>query len=285
MTDPRPDADSPFTLIIPASNESAWIGPCLDALLAQTAEAGPMVVFLSANACRDDTVAQAHRRSAAFAARGSRLVVIDSDIPGKPAALNRADALAPPGPRAYLDADVTCAPGLIAALRHALAPRDARYATGRLTLAPARSAITHRYGRLWMALPFHAPGAAPGAGLFAVNPAGRARWQAFPDLISDDSFVRLHFTPAERIEVTERYLWPLPEGFANLARVRRRQDAGLAELRQHHPDLFRAGEETAASPGLLLRLLARQPLDLATYLAVRLAARLRPATGGFTRGR
>lgn len=285
MTDTPPDADVPFTLVIPASNEAAWIGPCLDALLAQSVEAGPMVVILSANACRDDTVAQATRRSAAFAARGSRLVVIDSDVPGKPAALNRADALAPQGPRAYLDADVTCAPGLIASLRRALATDGSRYATGRLTLAPARSTVTRRYGRLWMELPFHAPGAAPGAGLFAVNPAGRARWQAFPDLISDDSFVRLHFTPSERIEVDERYLWPLPEGFANLARVRRRQDAGLAELRQHHPDLFRKETATAASPGLLLRLLARQPLDLAVYLAIRVAARLRPATGGFTRGR
>lgn len=285
MTEPSPDAEIPFTLIIPASNESAWIGACLDALLAQTAEAGPMVVILSANACRDDTVAQATQRNAAFAARGCRLVVIDSDIPGKPAALNRADALAPPGPRAYLDADVTCAPGLIAALRRALSSDAPRYATGRLMLSPANSWVTRRYGRLWMALPFHRPGAAPGAGLFAVNPAGRARWQAFPDLISDDSFVRLHFTPAERTEVADHYLWPLPEGFANLARVRRRQDAGLSELRQNHPDLFRSEDATTAPPGLLLRLLARQPLDLAIYLAIRIAARLRPATGGFTRGR
>ncbi|PLL10754.1 glycosyl transferase [Tabrizicola sp. TH137] len=284
MTDSPTDADTPFTIIIPASNESAWIGPCLDALLDQSPQAGQMVVILSANACRDDTVAQARLRSAAFAARGSRLIVIDSETPGKPAALNRADALAPHGPRAYLDADVTCAPGLIAALRAVLAQPEPRYATGRLTLAPAQSAVTRRYGRLWMALPFHKQGA-PGAGLFAVNPAGRARWKAFPDLISDDSFVRLHFTPAERIEVPFPYLWPLPEGFANLARVRRRQDAGLAELHRDHPALFRKGEETAAAPGLLLRLLARQPLDLATYMAVRLAARLRPASGDFTRGR
>lgn len=284
MTNSQTDADAPFTIIIPASNESAWIGPCLDALLAQTPEAGPMAVILSANACKDDTVPQAQSLASAFAARGSRLTVIDSEIPGKPAALNRADALAPPGPRAYLDADVTCAPGMIAALRAALATPAPRYATGRLTLAPARSAVTRRYGRLWMDLPFHRQGA-PGAGLFAVNPAGRARWKAFPDLISDDSFVRLHFTPAERVEVPEPYLWPLPEGFANLARVRRRQDAGMAELRHFHPQLFRPGEATAAPPAALLRLLAKRPFDLATYLAVRLAARLRPATGGFTRGR
>lgn len=285
MTDPQTDAEIPFTLIIPASNEAAYIGPCLDALLGQTETAGRMIVIVSANACHDDTLAQADRRSDAFIARGSRLILIDSDIAGKPAALNRADALAPDGPRAYLDADVICAPGLVAALRHALATPQSRYATGRLTLPPAQSAITRRYGRLWTALPFLAPGTAPGAGLFAVNPAGRARWLAFPDLISDDSFVRLHFTPAERIEVAEPYLWPLPEGFANLVRVRRRQDAGLAELRIHHPHLFTRAQGTTARPGLILRLGLRQPLDLAAYLAIRFAARLRPADGGFTRGR
>ncbi|WGV15938.1 glycosyltransferase family 2 protein [Fuscovulum ytuae] len=285
MTDPFSDTEEPFTIIIPANNEAAWITACLDALLDQTPDAGTMLVIVSANACRDDTVALAQSRSDAFTARGSRLAVIDNEIPGKPAALNRADALAPQGPRAYLDADVACAPTMIAALRHALTPGEARFATGRLTVAPARSTITRRYGRLWKSLPFNAPGAAPGAGLFAVNAAGRARWHTFPDLISDDSFVRLHFTPDERIEVAEPYLWPLPEGFANLVRVRRRQDAGLAELRQRKPELFRPEQETAAAPGLIFKLLLRQPLDLAVYMAVRIAAHLRPATGGFTRGR
>lgn len=284
MTHSRAEADAPFTIIIPASNEAGWIGPCLDALLAQTPDAGAMRVIVSANACRDDTVDLAHGRSAAFAARGSTLTVIDSAMPGKPAALNRAEAIALPGPRAYLDADVTCSPGLIAALRAALDSDAPRYATGRLSLAPATSGLTRRYGRLWMALPFHAQGA-PGAGLFAVNPAGRQRWQAFPDLISDDSFVRLHFTPDERIEVPAPYLWPLPEGARNLIRVRRRQDAGLAELRRHRPDLFARAPRTAATPRQLLALLASQPLDLAAYVFVRAAARLLPAGKEFTRGR
>lgn len=285
MPDPRPDAETTLTVIIPASNEAGWIGPCLDALLAQTPEAGPMTVIVSANACHDATVAEAGSRAAAFAARGDHLTVIDSVLPGKPGALNRADALAPAGPRLYLDADVRCSPGLIAAIRRTLAVDAPRYATGRLTLVPPASAITRRYGRLWLALPFNAKGAAPGAGCFAVNPAGRSRWTTFPDIISDDSYVRLHFAPAERTEVAEPYHWPLPEGFRNLIRVRRRQDAGLAELRRLHPDLFRPDNATAASPALLLRLLLRQPLDLLTYIGVRSAARLLPPGKGFTRGR
>jgi hypothetical protein len=284
MTLSRAEADAPFTIVIPASNEAGWIGPCLDALLAQSPEAGDMRVIVSANGCQDGTADVANSRSAAFAARGCTLTVIDSAMPGKPPALNRADAIALPGPRAYLDADVTCSPGLIAALRRALYSDAPRFATGRLTLSPTTSVLTRRYGRLWMALPFHTLGA-PGAGLFAVNPAGRQRWQTFPDLISDDSFVRLHFTPEERIEVPDPYLWPLPEGARNLIRVRRRQDAGLAELRRHRPDLFARAPRTSATPRQILALLATQPLDLGAYLLVRAVARLLPAGKDFTRGR
>lgn len=281
-------ADSPasadISILIPASNEAAWIGPCLDALLAQTKGAGSMLVIVSTNACHDDTAAQALTRSQAFAARGSRLTVIDSTLPGKPGALNRAEAMADPGPRAYLDADVICSPDLIAQVRRALATPDARYATGRLAIAPAQSLMTRRYAALWQRLPFLRAGAT-GAGFFAVNAAGRARWKAFPEIISDDTFVRLHFAPSERVEVTASYIWPLPEGFANLARVRRRQDDGVAELRRLMPDLFANEGKSSLTAAQLLAFAIRRPLDLAVYLAVRLAARLRPATKDWSRGR
>lgn len=281
-------ADSPasadISIFIPASNESAWIGPCLDALLAQTTGAGFMLVIVSTNGCHDDTATQALTRSQAFAARSSRLTVIDSTLPGKPGALNRAEAMADPGPRAYLDADVICSPDLIAQVRRALAAPDARYATGRLAIAPAQSVLTRRYAALWQRLPFSHAGAT-GAGFFAVNAAGRARWKAFPDVISDDTFVRLHFAPAERAEVAASYIWPLPEGFANLVRVRRRQDDGVAELRRLMPDLFANEGKSSLTPSQLLAFVARRPLDLAVYLAVRLAARLRPAAKEWSRGR
>jgi len=284
MTEASSPADAPFTIVIPASNESRWIEPCLDALLAQTPGAGQMAVIVSANACRDDTAARALSRSEAFAARGSSLSVIDSQLPGKPGALNRAEALAPPGPRAFLDADVTCTPGLIESLRATLRAPRPLFATGRLVVSSPRSSVTRRYARLWQRLPFLTEGAT-GAGLFAVNPAGRARWKAFPDVISDDTFARLHFAPDERIEVPDTYLWPLPEGFRNLARVRRRQDDGIAELRRIAPHLFVNDATPRLTAARLATLATTRPLDLATYLAVRLAARIGPRSGGWTRGR
>lgn len=275
----------PLAVIIPANNEAAYIGPCLAALLAQDAVAGPLVVVVAANACTDATVAIAQGFQARMVARGWQLICDDSTVPGKIGALNRGDALVGDGvPRVYLDADVICDPGLIGQLRLVLDRPQATYATGTLAVARARSAVTRAYADLWTRLPF-VQGGAVGAGLFAVNGAGRARWGVFPDIISDDTFVRLHFAPSERHEVAARYHWPMVEGWRNLVRVRRRQDAGVAQVYALYPDL-RANEDKApVGRGAVLRLALVAPLGFMVYAAVRLAVRLRRAEAGWSRGR
>ena len=146
-----------------------------------------------------------------FAAKGWRLEVLDIAEGGKPNALNLADAQAVGDMRVYLDADVVMSPPLLEQLAQVLTRDDPAYASGKMVVAPAESWITRAYGRIWTRLPFMAEGV-PGAGLFAVNAAGRARWGEFPPIISDDTFVRLQFTPGERIGVEAPYSWPLPEG-------------------------------------------------------------------------
>jgi len=273
-----------LSVIIAARNEAAWLPGCLDSLLAQDAAAGPVQVVVSANACTDDTVAVARARQAAFAARGWRLDIVEREAGGKPGALNAGDAIATGAWRLYLDADIVCEPVLLGQLRTALAIDAPRYATGRLRLAPARSWVSRCYGRFWMRLPFVQQGA-PGAGLFAVNTAGRARWGAFPELISDDGFVRLHFAPHERVEVAAGYRWPVVEGFPALVRVRRRQDRGMAELVERYPDLAPNGAGTRPGPGTVLRLAARDPVGFAVYTFVALAVRRGPAAADWSRGR
>lgn len=275
----------PFAVVIAANDEADWIGPCLDALLAQDA-APPLRVIVAANACTDGTERLAAARAAAFAARSDTLEVLSIPEPGKINALNHADAVLGDhgGPRAYLDADVILEPAVIAQLSGVLAPSAPLYATGTLEVARARSWVTRRYAALWTRLPF-VEGGAVGAGLFAVNAAGRARWGAFPDIISDDTFARLHFAPHERAEVPARYRWPMVEGFANLVRVRRRQDKGVAEIAEGWPELMRNEGKAPVSGGRLARLAATRPAGLAVYLAVAGAVRMRPATTEWTRGR
>jgi len=182
---------------------------------------------------------------------------------------------------AFLDADVLCDPDLIGQLAEALDTDAPRYASGTFTLKPAKTWSSRQYGRFWMELPFMKSGAV-GAGLFAVNRAGRARWGDFPDIISDDTFVRLMFSPDERIEVSARYHWPLVEGFARLVRVRRRQNAGVQELEALYPDIMKNENK----PKVPIRQLARRmPIAFAVYAAVQLAVRLMGPDRRWTRGR
>ena len=159
-----------------------------------------------------------------------------------------------------------------------------RYAGGRLVVAPAQSAVSRAYARFWQKLPFVARGVT-GAGLFAVNAAGRARWGEFPQIISDDTFARLQFTEAERFLVDEPYEWPLVEGFSPLVRVRRRQDQGVAQIAQMFPELPARQGHVRPGRAELMRLAAADPLGFATYAAVALAVRTGRNNQEWARGR
>ncbi len=273
---------SMICILIPANNEEGYIGPCLEGLLAQVTTYNAEVI-VSANACTDATVDIAHSYKDRFSEKGWRLEVIDSQVGGKPGALNRADAAATGKMRVYLDADVIMSPMLLDGLVQVLDTSEPVYASGRLFVSPAKSWITRAYGRIWGRLPFMTDGV-PGAGLFAVNAQGRARWAEFPEIISDDTFVRLQFDPDERVLVPISYSWPLVEGFSALVRVRRRQNAGVDELEQLYPGILKREGKAALTPGYLAKLTLSDPVGMAIYLTVSLVVRAKRGTG-WSRGR
>ncbi len=254
------------------------------ALFASDPVPGGAEAVVVANGCTDDTADRARDMRALAEARGWRLTVIERATGGKPAALNAGDEAATGELRAYLDADVQVAPTLMAQLVLALAEPAPLYATGSPVIPRAASRVTRAYARFWQRLPF-AAGEAPGMGLFAVNAAGRARWGVFPAIISDDTFVRLQFTPAERVQVPATYLWPMIEGFAALVRVRRRQDAGVAEIARLYPALVDREGKTRLGPWGLILLALREPVGFAVYAAVSLAVRRSRGQTGWVRGR
>lgn len=273
-----------ISVVIPAHNEADYISLCLDALLGQDSAAGSVEAIVVANGCRDDTVRIANLHTAAFDKRHWRLKVIDIPQGSKPDALNEGDAAAKGALRMYLDADIVCDPALLGLLRAALLRPEPIYATGRLELAPCHSRITKLYGAFWKTLPFMRDGAV-GAGCYAVNSAGRDRWGRFPRIIADDSFARLRFAPAERIEVHAPYHWPLAEGLAALIQVRRRQDAGMQELFEMFPELAENEGKTPLTRDYLLDALRQQPLCGLIYLAVSIAVRSRRAGTEWARAR
>lgn len=266
------DATS-LAVILPAHEEMDWIGSCLDAVLAST---GPLPearrIIVVANACTDRTAEIARARMPAAAGSGWRLEVMETAHPGKLPALNLAETATTARIRVYLDADVIVSEPLIAALCSVLDEDEPRYATGMAVIPEPRIWISRAYGRFWQTLPFVTQDA-PGFGLFAVNAAGRSRWGAFPDIISDDTFVRLHFAPAERIRLAQTYCWPLVEGFARLVRVRRRQDRGVAEIAEHFPALMKNAAPPPPGMAFIAGRALRDPIGFCVYAAVVLTVR------------
>lgn len=261
------------TVLIPAHDEAGYIGACLAAVTASCTGAHDLQVIVIANGCSDDTAAIARRAG---------VEVIETAQGGKLPALELGDGAARHGTRIYLDADVVVSPDLLHQLIEALSGPAPRYASGRPVVARAQSALTRAYARFWQGQPFLTQGV-PGFGIFAVNAAGRARWGAWPDIISDDTFVRLQFSPSERVRVPASYTWPMVEGAARLVRVRRRQDRGVAEIRQRFPLLMQ--NEDPRSPSRLFARALRDPSGFAVYAAISLAVRILPGAGGWERGR
>lgn len=258
-----------ISVLIPAHNEAAYIRPCLEALFASDPLPGSAEVLVLANGCSDGTAEIA--RSVTLPQGWSREV---ADLPqgGKLAALNAGDTRAKGAVLIYLDADVTVTPPLLAQLAGALTPERPLYASGSPRVAPARSRLTRAYGQFWSRLPFVTDGA-PGFGLFAMTRTGRERWQDWPDIISDDTFARLSFAPAERIRVPARYDWPMVEGFANLVRVRRRQNVGVEEIAKRFPHLLENDDKRSLGASGLIRLFLRDPLGFAAYALVSLTVK------------
>lgn len=260
-----------LSIIIPAYNEADYIGSTLEALLAQKLAPGlKLEIIVAANGCTDDTVAIATGFTERVQARGWHLEVLDISQGSKPNALNQADAIATGETRIYLDADITCSAELLEQLAAALDRPEPAYASGQLVVAPAKSWVTRRFADLWSRLPFMTEDV-PGAGLFAVNGAGRKRWDLFPQIISDDGYVRLQFGPEERIKVEASYLWPMVEGFQALVRVRRRQDAGMLEVAEKYPALL---ANDPKSPVDHPRLFLTAPLSYLVYVSVILSVRM-----------
>src|SRR3954454_12193945 len=107
-----------ISVVIPAHNESAVIARTLRALTGQGGGlASALDIVVVANGCSDDT-AQIAR------AFGAGVRVIETDIAGKPHALNLGDQASSAFPRIYADADVTIAPGALEALAARLTRGD-----------------------------------------------------------------------------------------------------------------------------------------------------------------
>jgi hypothetical protein len=257
------------SVVVPAHDEAAVIGRCLEALLSD-AEPGELEVVVVCNGCRDATA----ERARAF---GARVRVLETPRASKSEALNAGDAAASAFPRIYLDADVELATASARALAAALAGPEARVAAPRpeVRLEGASWPVRAFYA-VWTRTPYYREGGI-GAGAYALSAAGRRRFERFPDLISDDGFVRALFAREERCQVAAPSVVRPPRRLRGLVRAKTRSRLGVYELARRFPELARRDrtEKSYAAAALgLAREAALWPC-LPVYLAVNGLARLR----------
>lgn len=224
-----------LTIIIPAYNEASVISECLDSLLAQTYQ-GSLEIIVAANGCSDETAALARTYEDGFMSKGYALLVIEITRGNKNNAINHSDSIASFGNRLYLDADVVCDEDLITQIVDELATTKPIYVSGTLNIQEGPSFSSRCYGTIWKATPYIRD-TIPGCGCYAVNAVGRALWNQFPKIHSDDKFVRLLFSCSQRRQVKAKYYWPLPQGFLTLIKIRTRWTRGNRQLASLHPEL------------------------------------------------
>ncbi|WP_462188458.1 glycosyltransferase family 2 protein [Frankia sp. CcWB2] len=259
------------SVVIPAYNEAAVIGRCLDRL-ADGAAPEDLEIVVVANGCSDETARRARDR-------GVRCV--ETAKAGKAAALNLGDAEVTAFPRFYVDADLEVSGADLLRVADVLRTGPALAASPRLTIHLAgTSRVVRDYYRIWLRLPYVRNGRI--GGVIGVSEQGRACFDRFPDAIADDFFLYHRFAPDERCTVDGTCFVVHPARTArDLVRQKSRVFAGNAQLRAL--GLAPAGGPTKGGRGLAggsvdwLRVVRAEPRLLGAapaYLAVSTVAKV-----------
>jgi glycosyltransferase involved in cell wall biosynthesis len=265
-----------ISIVVPAHNESSVIARTLRPWVTGPASDEISVVVVC-NGCTDDTASVAR-------SFGPTVHVVESDLASKTHALNLGDQVSGVFPRIYADADIVITVDAIRALARRLDQGDV------LAVAPTPeinltgcSWLVRKYYGIRSRLPSSREGIG-GSGVYALSEAGRRRFGQFPDVIADDTYVRLHFRRDERETLPDvrSTVFP-PRTVRQLIAVRARVHRGTFELGQRFPEL-RANK--GESNNRMLIALFKEPHlwpGLLIYSCVNLVARYR-ATVGSRRG-
>jgi glycosyltransferase involved in cell wall biosynthesis len=219
-----------LSVVVAAHNEEDVISRCLEALLS-TARPAELEIAVVCNGCTDRTADIAR-------AYGPGVRVIETPIASKTAALNLGDEAVSAFPRFYVDADVTLPLSSLRRIASRLAEHDALAAAPAMQVDLRGSSLAVRgYYRIWTRLPYVREGMI-GVGVYALSEGGRRRFEAFPDVIADDGYVRMLFGPGERLRVDDAPVRVYaPRRLSDLERIKTRSRLGRYELRQRFPDL------------------------------------------------
>ena len=257
-----------YSVIIPAHNEEAVIGRCLQSLT-QGDAANLLEIVVVCNGCND--------RTAEIAQAFSNVRVISTPTASKIAALNLGDAETNYFPVAYVDADiVVTSADLVKAFK---VLDEGKF----LIVAPelhvdlsGASSIVKAFYSVWMDLPYFKTGKMVGSGIYMLSEVGRKRFGEFPQIISDDGYVRSLFSDDERSSVkgTKFFIFS-PKTVASLIKIKTRVRLGNMESAAKHKNTpSQVGGENSFKDMVAIAL--KQPwriFQLAAYVYVQLATK------------
>lgn len=231
----------PAAVVIPAHNEERQIARCLAALTEGTPP-GELEILVVCNGCTDRTAEIAR-------SFGPSVRVLETPIASKSLALQLGDQAAKGFPRFYVDADVLLSFESVQRVAEALREGRALAAAPRLRVdLTGRSWLVRAYYEIWLALPYHTESMI-GSGVYCLSKEGRTRFHEFPDLISDDGFVRLQFAPGERITVqSAEFVIKPPETLRGIISVKTRSQKGAIQLRRAFPQLLANDPRSYSAP-------------------------------------
>jgi glycosyltransferase involved in cell wall biosynthesis len=266
-----------ISVVIPAHNEETVIGRCLAGLL-DGAREGELEVIVVCNGCSDGTADAARAVGAAVGGVASAaLSILETPVASKVHALNLGDEHASGFPRFYIDADVVLPLGSLRKLAQVLSNGAFLAVAPRFRMnSGAASWFVRAFYSVNDLMPSSREGIG-GSGVYGLSQQGRARFDRFPELTADDGFVRLQFSPSQRVTVEDCFSRvTAPRTLWELIRIKTRSHYGNMELKLQIPQLWISNR--GQSNGGALKRLAMRPAwwgKLSVYLLVKSAARWR----------
>lgn len=252
------------TIIIPAHNESTVIRRCLDSVVNQQ---GVHQIIVACNGCTDNTVSIVQ-------AYGDQVTCLELSKPSKVFALNEAEKLIQSWPVFYIDADTELLDGCIERVVQGMDERQLLLAAPEPEIRLDESSwLVKQYYKIWYQLPYIKSGLV-GTCSFVLAQNGRERFDRFPDIISDDGFVRAQFEDHERGNVPgSGIVIQAPRNLKSLIKIKTRSQLGMMELRAK--GLMRFQEQKSYPNSLSSHLFSKNWLAASVYIALALFMKLR----------
>ena len=256
-----------FSVVIPAYNEAAVIGRCIERLFEQQ-ELDELEIVVVPNGCHDDTAEIAR-------GFGDRVTVIELEKGSKIDALNAGDQACTVFPRVYLDADIELSVDCLARCHDALKGECMAVSPTPHFVTKDSGFLIQSFYKAWMRTPYHSDGHMLGTGFYAMSKEGRDRFEWFPPIIADDGYAHQLFTRDERRTLTDcTFNVFAPKTIKGLIAIKTRSRLGSLELtaKGYVP---REEQREGTTPGSMLGSLVCHPISSAIYITLKMVTRIR----------